>query len=293
MDYIFKNPCRAAEGGLDNCPKHYSSSITNMNAITDLSQELVAIRHDLHAHLELGYEEVRTSEFIAGKLEQWGISFHHGLAGTGIVATIRRGSGERTIGLRADMDTLPIQERNEFAHKSQHAGTMHGCGHDGHVTMLLGAAWHLNKRDDFDGTVHLIFQPAEEGKGAGARTMIQDGLFKRFPCDAIYGLHNWPCLKAGSFAVREGPLLASNNDFRVTIKGRGAAGNCAAKHYHPQQETDRYGGAVDHPVPRRNGIERGTRFGMDRRYRGHLLQPSARSYRKSDGADVQIHHMGV
>ena len=196
-----------------------------MNAPTDIESaldELVKIRHDIHAHPELGYEEVRTADLIANKLTQWGIPFHRGLGITGIVATLQSGDSPRSIGLRADMDALPMQEKNDFPHKSKNAGKMHGCGHDGHVTMLLGAARHLSQNRNFNGTVNFIFQPAEEGNGAGARAMIQDGLFDKFPCDSVYGLHNWPGLRQGSFALRPGPLLASNNDFRITVNGKGS-----------------------------------------------------------------------
>jgi len=196
-----------------------------MNAPSELVaslDEIIQIRHDLHAHPELGYEEIRTADLIADKLTQWGIPFHRGLGVTGIVATLQSGDSRRSIGLRADMDALPILEKNEFPHKSKNVGKMHGCGHDGHVAMLLGAARHLAQHRDFDGIVHFIFQPAEEGNGAGARAMIKDGLFEKFPCDAVYGLHNWPGLPQGSFAVRPGPLLASNNDFRITVNGKGS-----------------------------------------------------------------------
>jgi amidohydrolase len=189
--------------------------------IIAFQSELQQIRRDLHAHPELCYEEVRTSDVVAAKLTEWGIPVVRGLGLTGVVGIIKSGTSERAIGLRADMDALPMQEINTFAHASRHAGKMHACGHDGHTAMLLGAAHHLAQHRDFDGTVYLIFQPAEEG-GAGARRMIEDGLFERFPMDAVYGMHNWPGMPAGSFGVCEGPMMASSNEFHVTLRGKGA-----------------------------------------------------------------------
>jgi hippurate hydrolase len=189
--------------------------------ITALQTELQQIRRDLHAHPELSYEEFRTADVVAAKLEEWGIPIVRGLGGTGVVGILKNGSSGRAIGLRADMDALPMQEINEFAHASRHPGKMHACGHDGHMAMLLGAARHLASHRNFDGTVYLIFQPAEEG-GAGARKMIEDGLFERFPMEAVYGMHNWPGMPAGSFGLRSGPLMASSNEFRLTIRGKGA-----------------------------------------------------------------------
>jgi amidohydrolase len=187
----------------------------------------IDIRRDLHAHPELGFQEERTAHLIAQTLGEWGIEVHRGLARTGVVGTIR-GSGssgargsQRAIGLRADMDALPMTEKNVFAHASVHAGRMHGCGHDGHTTMLLAAARELAQSPCFDGTVHLIFQPAEEG-GGGAREMIKDGLFSRFPMDAIFGVHNWPGLEVGQFALASGPAFASSNDFTIRVRGRGS-----------------------------------------------------------------------
>jgi hippurate hydrolase len=182
---------------------------------------LQALRRDLHAHPELGFEERRTSDLIARSLEGWGIPAHHGLGGTGIVGVIRQGSGGRSVGLRADMDALPVTEKNVFPHRSAHPGKMHACGHDGHVAMLLAAAQYLSRHRNFDGTVYLVFQPAEEG-GGGAREMIKDGLFERFPMEAIFGAHNWPGLGVGQFALKSGPIFASANDFRITIRGKGA-----------------------------------------------------------------------
>ena len=182
----------------------------------------VALRRDLHAHPELGFEEQRTSALVAERLRSWGIEVHTGIAGTGVVGVIRgQRTGSRTIGLRADMDALPLEEENQFAHRSQHAGCMHACGHDGHTTMLLGAAWYLSQHRDFAGTVHLIFQPAEEMGKAGARKMIEDGLFERFPCDAVFALHNFALAKVGAFALNPGSLMASSNTFRITLRGQG------------------------------------------------------------------------
>ena len=182
---------------------------------------LASLRRDLHAHPELGYQEQRTAALIADTLTQWGIPVHRGLGGTGVVGIVRNGSSARALGLRADIDALPVTERNTFAHASVHQGRMHACGHDGHTAMLLAAARYLAAHRDFDGTVYLVFQPAEEG-GGGARAMIRDGLFERFPMDAIFGIHNWPGLAAGQFAIRAGPVFASSSEFKVTIRGRGA-----------------------------------------------------------------------
>jgi hippurate hydrolase len=183
--------------------------------------ELETIRRDIHAHPELCYEEQRTADVVASRLTAWGIPVVRGLGVTGVVGIIKNGTSGRAIGLRADMDALPMQELNTFEHASRHAGKMHACGHDGHTAMLLGAAHYLSQNRNFDGTVYLIFQPAEEG-GAGARRMIDDGLFERFPMDAVYGLHNWPGMAAGSFGVVAGPMMASSNEFRVVVKGKGA-----------------------------------------------------------------------
>jgi len=183
--------------------------------------ELQQIRRDLHAHPELCYEEQRTSDVVAARLAEWGIPVVRGLGITGVVGIIKNGSSPRAIGLRADMDALPLQEINSFDHASRHPGKMHACGHDGHTAMLLGAAHYLSQHRNFDGTVYLVFQPAEEG-GAGARRMIEDGLFEQFPMDAIYGMHNWPGMEAGTFGVVPGPMMASSNEFRVVVKGKGA-----------------------------------------------------------------------
>jgi amidohydrolase len=189
--------------------------------IIAFQSEIQQIRRDLHAHPELCYEEKRTSDVVADKLSEWGIPVIRGLGLTGVVGIIKNGSSKRAIGLRADMDALPMQEVNTFAHASRHPGKMHACGHDGHTAMLLGAARHLAEHRNFDGTVYLIFQPAEEG-GAGARRMIEDGLFEQCPMDAIYGMHNWPGAPVGTMSVVEGPMMASSNEFYVTVKGKGA-----------------------------------------------------------------------
>ena len=183
--------------------------------------ELEQIRRDIHAHPELCYEEQRTSDVVAARLSEWGIPIVRGLGVTGVVGIIKNGTSNRSIGLRADMDALPMQELNTFDHASRHPGKMHACGHDGHTAMLLGAAHYLSRHRNFDGTVYLIFQPAEEG-GAGARKMIEDGLFEQFPMEAVYGMHNWPGLPAGSFGVIPGPMMASSNEFHVVVKGKGA-----------------------------------------------------------------------
>ncbi|SAK98363.1 amidohydrolase [Caballeronia hypogeia] len=182
-----------------------------------------AIRRDIHAHPEVGYNVHRTAELVASKLEEWGLSVVRGVGKTGVVGTLKRGDSSRAIGLRADMDALPMQESNEFEHRSTHAGAMHACGHDGHTTMLLGAARYLAKSGDFDGTVHFFFQPAEE-EGAGAQAMIEDGLFERFPVEAVFGVHNWPGIPEGHFAVKPGPIMASTSLFKITITGAGCHG---------------------------------------------------------------------
>jgi amidohydrolase len=184
---------------------------------------IATLRRDIHAHPELCFQEQRTSDLIAQSLESWGIPVHRGLGTTGVVGIIQNGSSKRALGLRADIDALPITERNTFAHASRHAGKMHACGHDGHTAMLLAAAKHLSKHRHFDGTVYLIFQPAEEG-GGGAREMIKDGLFEKFPMEAVFGTHNWPGLQVGQFALKSGPCYASSNEFKITVKGKGAHG---------------------------------------------------------------------
>jgi len=182
---------------------------------------IAALRRDLHAHPELCFKEERTADVIAKALTDWGIPVHRGLGTTGVVGIVKNGSSPRAVGLRADIDALPMTEHNRFAHASQHAGRMHACGHDGHTAMLLAAAKHLAKHRHFDGTVYLVFQPAEEG-GGGAREMIKDGLFDKFPMEAMFGAHNWPGLQVGQFAVKDGPCFASSNEFRVTVRGKGS-----------------------------------------------------------------------
>jgi amidohydrolase len=190
--------------------------------------ELVHIRRDIHANPELGFEEARTSQLVADKLAGWGIEVHRGLAKTGVVGVIRgRKDSKRAIGLRADMDCLPMQETGAVPHKSRHPGRMHACGHDGHTTMLLGAARYLAQTRNFEGTAVLIFQPAEES-GGGGRVMVEEGLFERFPCDAVYAIHNWPGLPVGKIAVRPGPMMAATDEIRLRIRGRG--GHAALPH---------------------------------------------------------------
>ncbi|QRM54149.1 M20 aminoacylase family protein [Sinorhizobium sp. BG8] len=185
--------------------------------------ELVAIRRDLHAHPELGLQEFRTSDLVARHLESYGYKVTRGLGTTGVVATLSNGSSKRSIGIRADMDALPILEETGLDYASKTPGLMHACGHDGHTTMLLGAARSIAERRNFDGTVHLIFQPAEENFG-GARLMMDDGLFERFPCDAVFALHNEPGLPFGQFALREGPIMAAVDEARITVNGLGGHG---------------------------------------------------------------------
>ena len=182
---------------------------------------ITAIRRDIHAHPELCFHEERTADVIAKALTDWGIPIHRGLGKTGVVGIVKNGTSDRAIGLRADIDALPMTEHNHFAHASTHPGKMHACGHDGHTAMLLAAARHLSRHRNFDGTVYLIFQPAEEG-GGGAREMMKDGLFDMFPMEAIFGAHNWPGMKVGQFALKSGPVFASSNEFKVTIRGKGA-----------------------------------------------------------------------
>jgi len=191
---------------------------------------LEALRRDLHAHPELCFNEFRTADVVAARLTEWGIPIHRGLGTTGVVGIVKNGISSRAIGLRADMDALPMQEANTFAHASTRPGKMHACGHDGHTAMLLAAAQYLAAHRNFDGTVYLIFQPAEEG-GGGAREMIRDGLFDKFPMDAVFGMHNWPGLQLGQFAASAGPVMASSNEFKITVHGKG--GHAAMPHNAP------------------------------------------------------------
>jgi amidohydrolase len=191
--------------------------------IEEFHDDLVNWRHDIHAHPELGFEERRTSDLVAEKLAGFGCEVHRGIGRTGVVGRLRIGNSSRSVGLRADMDALPIQEANSFTYRSRYDGRMHACGHDGHTTMLLGAARYLAETRNFDGTVHFIFQPAEEGLGGGD-AMVKDGLFDRFPCDAIFGMHNAPGLAVGKFAIRTGAMMAGGAYFDIGVTGRGAHG---------------------------------------------------------------------
>ncbi|MCK9514886.1 MAG: M20 aminoacylase family protein [Ottowia sp.] len=205
-----------------------------IEAIVANAASIQALRRDIHAHPELGFQEERTAELVASQLAAWGIKTHRGMARTGVVGMVPGSDGGRSgraMGLRADMDALPIAEANTFAHASRHPGRMHACGHDGHVAMLLAAAHHFASHRNFEGTVYLIFQPAEEG-GGGAREMIADGLFDRFPMEAVFGMHNWPGLPVGTLAVSPGPVMGSSNEFKITVKGKG--GHAAL----PQDTTD-------------------------------------------------------
>ena len=199
-------------------------NLSELNLIPELvasASTMASIRRDLHAHPELCFKEVRTADVVAAKLTEWGIPIHRGLGRTGVVGIVKNGTGTRAVGLRADIDALPMTEHNSFEHASKHVGKMHACGHDGHTAMLLAAAKHLSRHRNFDGTVYLIFQPAEEG-GGGARQMIQDGIFDKFPMEAVFGAHNWPGMPVGMVGVNPGAMLASSNEFRITIHGKGA-----------------------------------------------------------------------
>ena len=197
--------------------------MTVIDQIREFADELTEFRRDIHAHPELGYHEERTADRVARQFAAYGVEVHRGLAKTGVVGTLRRGNSTRSVGLRAEFDALPIVERNKFAHRSRHDGRMHACGHDGHATMLLGAARQLAAAGTFDGAVHFIFQPAEEG-GGGAEIMIKEGLFEQFPCDAVFGMHNMPGLAAGKFSIRPGPMMAGAAFFDIAIDGVGGHG---------------------------------------------------------------------
>jgi amidohydrolase len=206
------------------CRRQTAMTIPLLDALHAQEAEIMAIRHDLHRHPELAFKEFRTAAIVAEKLRSWGIEVSEGLAGTGVVGSLRgRRPGAGAIGLRADMDALPIREATGLSYASVHDGVMHACGHDGHTAMLLGAARHLALDPDFAGTVHFIFQPAEEGAGGG-RVMVEEGLFRRFPCRAVYGLHNEPGLDIGRFGIRVGPMLAAMDDWRVLFSGTGGHG---------------------------------------------------------------------
>ncbi|MGH1479028.1 MAG: M20 aminoacylase family protein [Geminicoccales bacterium] len=200
-----------------------------INRIAEFQPEMTAWRRDFHAHPELGFEETRTSGIVAEKLREFGVDeVHTGIAKTGVIGVLRSGSGTETIGLRADMDALPIEETTGLPHASKTPGKMHACGHDGHTTMLLGAARYLAETRNFDGTVYFIFQPAEEGEGGG-RVMVEEGLFEKFPMRHVYGMHNWPGRPVGNFAMRPGPIMAATDQFVIDLKGQG--GHAAAPHF--------------------------------------------------------------
>lgn len=205
--------------------------LSNEKACPDVFGDVAAWRQHLHRHPELAYQERQTADFVAEKLERFGLSVHRGLAGTGVVGTLARGRGGPTIGIRADMDALPIQEQSGLAHASSIPGVMHACGHDGHTAILLGAARACVELPNLNGTVHFIFQPAEEGEGGGRR-MVEEGLFRKFPCDVIYGLHNWPTLPIGSCIALDGPLMAAFAVFEIELFGKGCHGAL------PHQGTD-------------------------------------------------------
>lgn len=194
-----------------------------LEGLHERSAEFVAIRRDIHRHPELGFEEHRTSDLVAESLARWGYAIERKLGGTGVVGQLRKGSGRRTLGLRADMDALPVQEQTGLSHQSCHAGVMHACGHDGHTVMLLAAARYLSEQADFDGTLNLVFQPAEEGLG-GARRMMGDGLFEKYPCDAIFAMHNMPGIAQGHLVLRDGPFMASSDYVTISLEGMGGHG---------------------------------------------------------------------
>lgn len=204
-------------------PGTLSRSTGTLSALHALSAEFTALRRDIHRHPELGYQEFRTSELVAQQLASWGYRVTRGLGGTGVVGQLVRGQGAKRLGLRADMDALPIQEATGLPHASSHAGLMHACGHDGHTAMLLAAAKHLAEHGQFDGTLNLIFQPAEEGLG-GAKKMMEDGLFEQFPCDAIFAMHNMPGFPRGQLLLREGATMASSENITITLQGQGGHG---------------------------------------------------------------------
>jgi amidohydrolase len=214
---LFDSPTLFTEHAASNS-RHIMKLI---DELVGAQAEITQLRRDIHAHPELKFEEFRTSDLVAKKLTDWGIPIHRGMGKTGVVGIIKAGTSNRAIGLRADMDALPMAEHNKFDHASKYEGRMHACGHDGHTAMLLGAAKHFAKHRNFDGTVYLIFQPAEEG-GGGAREMIKDGIFEKFPMDAIFGMHNWPGSKLGKFGLREGPVMGSSSEFKITIRGKGS-----------------------------------------------------------------------
>jgi hippurate hydrolase len=199
-----------------------------INRIAEFHAEMTEWRHQIHAHPETAFEEHKTAAFVAERLESFGITVERGIAGTGVIGTLKGSAeGRHAIALRADMDALHIDEQNLFSHASQERGRLHACGHDGHTAMLLGAAKHLAETRNFAGTIHFIFQPAEENEG-GARVMIEEGVLEKYPVDAVYGMHNWPELPIGQFAIQSGPMMAAFDIFEITIKGRG--GHAAMPH---------------------------------------------------------------
>jgi hippurate hydrolase len=205
-------------------PKKFAFSQNILPAIQDMAKEMVAVRHQIHAHPELAFEEHATSDMVAARLKEWGYEVHRGLAGTGVVGTLKRGNGKMRLGIRADMDALPIQETTGLPYASQFPGKMHACGHDGHTAILLAAARSIAQDPQFDGTLNLIFQPAEEGLGGG-RVMVEQGLFKLFPCDAIFALHNMPGMPEGQFGFRAGAFMPSSDTVNITVRGKGGHGS--------------------------------------------------------------------
>ena len=204
--------------------KTFVAATDVLPGVQAIAQEMVALRHHIHAHPELAFEEHATSDLVAARLAEWGYEVHRGLAGTGVVGTLKRGTGSKRLGIRADMDALPIQENTGLPYTSQHPGKMHACGHDGHTAILLAAARSIAQDEHFDGTLHLIFQPAEEGLGGGRR-MVEEGLFRLFPCDAIFALHNMPGMPAGQFGFRAGAFMPSSDSVIVTVRGKGGHGS--------------------------------------------------------------------
>ncbi len=199
-----------------------------IESIEQYQDEMTSWRRDIHAHPETAFEEHRTAKIVAEKLESFGLEVETGIAGTGVVGTLKKGRGNRAIGLRADLDALPIHEANDFDHKSKHEGKMHACGHDGHTCMLLGAAKYLAEKGEFEGTVNFIFQPAEENEGGG-RAMVEAGLFEKYPVESVFGMHNIPGIPAGAFAIKAGPMMAAFDMFKLVITGRG--GHAAMPHF--------------------------------------------------------------
>ena len=204
--------------------KKFAFSQNILPAIQDMAKEMVEVRHQIHAHPELAFEEHATSDMVAARLKEWGYEVHRGLAGTGVVGTLKRGTGKMRLGIRADMDALPIQETTGLPYASQLPGKMHACGHDGHTAILLAAARSIAQDPQFDGTLNLIFQPAEEGLGGG-RVMVEQGLFKLFPCDAIFALHNMPGMPEGQFGFRAGAFMPSSDTVNITVRGKGGHGS--------------------------------------------------------------------